>query len=999
MERRKRGITNHTNERITRIGDQGQKSKVESQRSDDCGFGIAGCGLDKHKRTVPVILLFFALILSFAFRLAPFACLRTACAWAAAYNFRATSAVNAGDVVVWDSATAYGVKTTTSQGLQTVAGVAAETVAAGNDCTIRQDGGRVTVNVTGTVMKGQWLVTSTVAGKAMGASSLQAGIFGYAITDSGTPGPGQVYASVNLGYLGYGAGTDASSLRGRTIAVTSPLNGQVYAWNATSEQWEPSDVAGGGAMDLDDLTDVTVSSYLAGRVLRANGSAFVDAQLGHSDLSGVGTNTHAQIDSHIAAAAPHSGHAATSHTHTESQISDLDHDAVKVMGKAFDDTGLADGKIWKYEAAAQTWKIADDAGGGAPTDAPYVTTLPNGTLTNEFALSTLANGLLRHTSGTPARAVPGTDYDSATARNVKDYGAVGNGSTNDRAAIQAAIDDAEAAAGTAFKDVYLPDGDYYIGGTPLTLQGHYVRLIGAGKHTSIVSDNTTMDLLDIGDGTTLYYGIQIRNISFKKTAVSSAGYAIDANYVGQALFEGVQVYGQDMTWNGIRLQSVSQTDLLNCWVYNCVNDGVTVVGVSGKASLDIQFHRCDIQSNGRYGLTCGNYTEGIHMFGVNAWNNKDIGLLMSGTECKNNFVQDSCFDTCGRNDKVTNPDKSGLYVGTCDRLVVTGNWFGENTGDGITLTSNATNVEISGNYLVQNYLNGINIAGDYVNVVGNYLDSNSKTNTGSNSGVYVQGTASCVNIDGNVILNSAGAVTCKHGVETLTGATNVRLSDNLVYNMTAGVVADAATGTRNDEGVSGKVTYYCDFLGANLEDAFSSTVSGTGAAIAAQDQVSGVVRLTSGTGATATAKLYIGSDSLRGFSGSKNAVWEARVRTGTHTATVYFYNGFVEAVNGSNLDYAMFTSDASNSGSWYCLTNNNGNTQTTNLTACSSTAWHMLRIELGATNVRFYIDGILVATHATQVPDEAMIGILNAYQSGGTSNYEEIDAIFIEQER
>lgn len=40
------------------------------------------------------------------------------------------------------------------------------------------------------------------------------------------------------------------------------------------------------------------------------------------------------------------------------------------------------------------------SGGGAPTDATYITQTPNGTLTNEQALSALATGLLKSTTGT-----------------------------------------------------------------------------------------------------------------------------------------------------------------------------------------------------------------------------------------------------------------------------------------------------------------------------------------------------------------------------------------------------------------------------------------------------------------------------------------------------------------------------------------------------------------------------------------------------------------------
>ena len=64
---------------------------------------------------------------------------------------------------------------------------------------------------------------------------------------------------------------------------------------------------GGGASQLSDLSDVSSVVYTNGYTLRANGTNFTASQLAHSDLSGAGSNTHAQIDSHISNTSnPHS---------------------------------------------------------------------------------------------------------------------------------------------------------------------------------------------------------------------------------------------------------------------------------------------------------------------------------------------------------------------------------------------------------------------------------------------------------------------------------------------------------------------------------------------------------------------------------------------------------------------------------------------------------------------------------------------------------------------
>lgn len=50
---------------------------------------------------------------------------------------------------------------------------------------------------------------------------------------------------------------------------------------------------------LDELDDVGITTPSVGQVIRHNGTNFVNAQLAHTDLSGIGTLTHAQIDSYL----------------------------------------------------------------------------------------------------------------------------------------------------------------------------------------------------------------------------------------------------------------------------------------------------------------------------------------------------------------------------------------------------------------------------------------------------------------------------------------------------------------------------------------------------------------------------------------------------------------------------------------------------------------------------------------------------------------------------
>lgn len=115
-------------------------------------------------------------------------------------TFAATGAVNAGDVVVQDSTANYGVKTTTTEGDTTVVGISQTTVGAGGGTVfVRQHGGLVAINVTGTVLRGQCLITSNTAGAAKAVDSYQDGVFAVAVTPDGTPQAGQCYASLYPG--------------------------------------------------------------------------------------------------------------------------------------------------------------------------------------------------------------------------------------------------------------------------------------------------------------------------------------------------------------------------------------------------------------------------------------------------------------------------------------------------------------------------------------------------------------------------------------------------------------------------------------------------------------------------------------------------------------------------------------------------------------------------------------------------------------------------------
>lgn len=151
--------------------------------------------------------------------------------------------------------------------------------------------------------------------------------------------------------------------------------------------------------------------------------------------------------------------------------------------------------------------------------------------------------------------------------SVRVYGATGDGSTNDRVAIQAALD-------SGFAGIYFPAGTYLIGSTGLTVPATVTRLLMSpsavvtytGTGTGILIDTPTAPGPEYvvavrktvadwdpmtGSGTdTTSIGVKLRNAAFARlTVLLSQNFAIGAQMLGDG--------------DGVQFCDVNVVDLLN----------------------------------------------------------------------------------------------------------------------------------------------------------------------------------------------------------------------------------------------------------------------------------------------------------------------------------------------------------------------------------------------------------------------------------------------------
>ena len=283
-------------------------------------------------------------------------------------------------------------------------------------------------------------------------------------------------------------------------------------------------------------------------------------------------------------------------------------------------------------------------------------------------------------------ALQATDVPTSsvmTMLNVKDFGAKGDGATNDYAAIQAAIN-AAGAGGVSARgvDLYFPAGVYYYGSV-LTIPFSNVMFRGAGwQSTVLMATFTTGDMIQIGNGTSKS-GCGLMNMSIWCTAARTTGASININAMNDCLIQNFVI---NNCFQGILIQGAS----LKVWIDQgeINNIGVTTgVGVQITNGLGGDTYLKDIvMSNnpankpaagiqisqaGHVSIIRCNVTSCIKGLHVNPVTSQDVSYL---------FLEHSLFDSCGTHGAHFNP--TAAASARIRSVIAVNCWFSGSTTTG-----------------------------------------------------------------------------------------------------------------------------------------------------------------------------------------------------------------------------------------------------------------------------------------------------------------------------
>lgn len=364
--------------------------------------------------------------------------------------------------------------------------------------------------------------------------------------------------------------------------------------------------------------------------------------------------------------------------------------------------------------------------------------------------------------------------------SVKDFGAVGDGVANDTAAFTAAL--------AACDVVIVPEGTYNHTGIAISRDG--AKLLGMGRGASILNCTNASTAAVTVNG--YLADVSIIGLTISRSVIAtSGGYGIRwVESASRGLVRNCRVTAHHV---GISLCSTDFSTVDDVIVDGCVTTGVYMTNNSSNGALQWSLNNVLSSGNGYQGflvqatlgpaaVALGTWT-GIATYangGVGVGVVGLVGCPVHGLRMYNSFLGEDAnhevyLDTYGRLHKIAHCliELSGMPT--------------SNTGSGIEITANNTEVQVTGCTLSNNALHGIRISGGVVQVTGCSIHDNGRAlSVFERFGIYV-GTAGRAILNGNSIGNSGSGTHQQYGIGFALDNTHIVNGNDLTGNVTQGL--------------------------------------------------------------------------------------------------------------------------------------------------------------------------------------------------------------------
>jgi hypothetical protein len=384
----------------------------------------------------------------------------------------------------------------------------------------------------------------------------------------------------------------------------------------------------------------------------------------------------------------------------------------------------------------------------------------------------------------------GLIWVSASWASVKDFGAKGDGGTDDTAAIQACIDSFPSGGGK----IVFPVGQYALHGT-LLISKDNMTLEGSGANATLLIANTNNSILQITSNR-----VSVSGFWFGSFAVRSGVY-------------GILAYGTTGTHNDILKVSdcifqnlnfamaVTNTDRVSLdTIYDYQNIGGACSGIQfffqGVIDADVR-QLMSIPVTGTFG---GGILLDSDCDTINFYGGAFLGSAGNGVVLSNSLGSGHTGPRIVRINDFHSEDNgnAGFYISAGRDVILNGCESAVNAADGFDILG-GDGVRLINCTSTQNGHHGIYIGGGVsVSLIGNDVMWNSQDIDNTYSGIYATGVTNC-RIEGNRAGNVVYTLTNGQGFGLTLGTTTdyiLCVGNDFLNNKTTNL-ANASTGINN----------------------------------------------------------------------------------------------------------------------------------------------------------------------------------------------------------